>query len=604
MMRSTFFGLEIGRTGLTTAQFGLDVTGHNIANVDTDGFTRQRIVSTANDPFATIGKFAPTGQGQVGGGVRVQILDQIRSAYLDRRFRTESTTNAYWQTRTQSLSYIESFFDNVNEKTSINYSMAEFFRSMTIVSQDPVSGAPRTLMQTAAMDLVKQLNMIYEGLIDFQKVEDKAVETKTGDINRIAQDIVELNKAIYGFEITGMIANDLRDKRNLLIDELATYVDIEYEEYPDKFGHSQMRIRIGGDVLVDHDRSHELIVGWVSNVLDGEERVAMPMWADKITVEKPDDPDDAAAWARYEAAVFEASLNFAKITGGELRAHMDMRDGIGGGVDSTNRGIPYYIEMVNNLARALVQEINSQHVQGWSDHPDGSRTGILFFDDGVDPGTGVAVFENPDGTGDRIGTRFGSVIFYHDGNITPPGSPNDPSFDWDNITGTEYSLTETQLKSITARNLNLSAAIIATPFNIAASDTRIGRAGEDDSESENLQRGNNKNMLKLYDLFRKTDVRIMIDGQYRDIGGFDDYGTVIRFDVGNTLHTAKQAAETSRILTLAANNQRTAIAGVSLDEEMVGLVKYNHAYNGAARVITAMDDALDRLINGTGRVGL
>jgi flagellar hook-associated protein 1 FlgK len=101
-------------------------------------------------------------------------------------------------------------------------------------------------------------------------------------------------------------------------------------------------------------------------------------------------------------------------------------------------------------------------------------------------------------------------------------------------------------------------------------------------------------------LFSKTDIRVM----GRPIGSFDDYGTVIRFDVGNTLHTAKQATETSRILMLAANNQRTSIAGVSLDEEMVGLVRYNHAYNGAARIITAMDDALDRLINGTGRVGL
>ena len=79
---------------------------------------------------------------------------------------------------------------------------------------------------------------------------------------------------------------------------------------------------------------------------------------------------------------------------------------------------------------------------------------------------------------------------------------------------------------------------------------------------------------------------------------------IVPFDVANTLHTAKQAGETSRVLTLAAENQRNAIAGVSLDEEMVGLVRYNHAYNGAARIITAMDDALDRLINGTGRVGL
>ncbi|MDR2571346.1 MAG: hypothetical protein LBD23_13805, partial [Oscillospiraceae bacterium] len=437
------------------------------------------------------------------------------------------------------------------------------------------------------------------GLIDFQKVEDKAVETKTGDINRIARDIADLNSAIYSFEVTGMIANDLRDKRNLLIDDLARYIDVEYEEYPDKYGHSLMRIKIGGGVLVDHDRNNELAIGWVSNVLDGEDRVAMPVWANNAAIDIPINSNDTDAWEAYEASIRAAALDFTRIKGGELKAHLDMRDGMGGGVDSINRGVPYYIEMINNLARALVQEINGQHVQGWTDHPDGSRTGVLFFDDFIEPAPDHPLWVTTPPTGQ---VTIASVTYFVS-NVGMPGFDEDDMTTWE-ITGTEYNLTPNQLKNITARNLNLSAAIIATPFNIAASDSRIGRAGEDDSESENLQRGNNKNMLRLYDLFRKTDVRIMIDGEWRDIGGFDDYGTVIRFDVGNTLHTAKQAAETSRILTLAANNQRTSVAGVSLDEEMVGLVKYNHAYNGAARVITAMDDALDRLINGTGRVGL
>jgi len=605
-MRGTFFGLEIGRTGLTTAQFGLDVTGHNIANLDTVGYTRQRIVSTAHDPFSTIGKFAPKGQALVGGGVRVQILDQIRSAYLDKRLRTESTVNAYWETRTQSLSYIESFFDNVNEKTSINYNMAEFFRAMTIVAADPVSGAPRTLMQTAAMDLIQQLNMIYDGLIDFQKVENRAVETKTGDINRIAKDIADLNKAIYGFEITGMIANDLRDKRNLLIDDLARLIEIDYEEYPDQFGHSMMRIRVAGDILVDHDWNNEMGVGWLPNALPGEEDVAVPIWVKSLGVQMPNpsDPNYEAAMEAYRDAVRLVAVDMSRVNGGELRAHIDMRDGVGAGADSTQRGVPYYIEMMNNLARSLVQEINRQHVQGWSDHPEGSRTGVLFFDDGIDPNDppgGVAVFDDGDPPL-RIGTRFGSVTYFHDGDAT--FDPNDPDQDWSVVTGTEYSLTSDQLKNITAKNIDLSKAIKDSAFNIAASSARIGRAGEEGTDPESLQRSSNVNMNALYDIFRETGIRIQIDGEWRDIGGFSDYGTVIRFDVANTLHTAKQAGETSRVLTLAAENQRTAIAGVSLDEEMVGLVRYNHAYNGAARIITAMDDALDRLINGTGRVGL
>jgi len=598
-MRGTFFGLEIGRTGLTTAQFGLDVTGHNISNLDTSGYTRQRIVQTAYDPFSSIGKFAPVGQGLVGGGVRVQILDQIRSAYLDRRFRTESNTHAYWDTRAQSLTYIESFFDNVNEKTSINYSMAEFFKSMKIVAEDPVSGAPRTLMQTAAMDLVQQLNMMYDGLVDFQKVENRAVETKIGDINRMAQDLAALNVAIYTFEVTGMIANDLRDKRNLLLDELSRYIDIEYDYYDDPATRddpraiktSMLKVTVAGDTLVDHDWPKPGVdifgLAYVDNVLPGEDKVAVPYWLNRVLDDfnplEMTDADLAALWG-------DAALDMNQIKGGEIKAHMDMRDKEGGTVNSADKGIPYYIDMINNLARALVLEINSQHINGYSDHPLGSRTDILFFD--VFDDRGDSILSNPD------------YIVWVDKDGRPvPGGETDPD-----AVSKRLIIPNEELRRISAKNITLSQDIQDSAFNIAASSVEIGRP-VNNGDSIELQRGNNENMNLLYDLFRKTGITVFTDDlangyTRRDVGSFDDYGTTIRFDVGNTLHSSKQAAETARILTLAANNQRTAVAGVSLDEEMVGLVKYNHAYNGAARIITAMDDALDRLINGTGRVGL
>jgi len=88
------------------------------------------------------------------------------------------------------------------------------------------------------------------------------------------------------------------------------------------------------------------------------------------------------------------------------------------------------------------------------------------------------------------------------------------------------------------------------------------------------------------------------------VNSFDSYATSIRHDVASTTYLAFNAARNGETLITAMNNQRLSIAGVSLDEEMVHLIRYQHAYSGAARVITAMDDALDRLINGTGRVGL
>jgi len=613
------------------SQLGLDVTGHNIANVDTRGYTRQRIVSTAYDPFSTIGRALSVEQARVGGGVNEKVHDQIRSAYLDRRYRTENTINAYWQKRTESLSYLESYFDNVNEETSINYSISRFFQAMKTLAEDTVEGAPRTLLQTAGKDLVQQINTIYDGLIDLQETQNQSVAVIVTEINRIADEIAQLNKAIYGFEISGHMANDLRDKRNVLIDDLSTLVDVEYRDYPDGKGYSKLEVTIGGRKLVDHVDTWKLDVREVANPIP--ELAAAnkaPVWEvfwegdagpwgaqlsgggrtvnlEFIGVDPnaaSGDPTSIESVRAEAAAIIDAIMGGAAtasdiarlkeivkgvddssgvaiggiqiaagasepgtsltmepvpqkyfLKGGELKAYIDMRDG--NGVGSNPRGIPYYIEMLNNLARALVMEINAVHREGYNDHPvNGSENGIDFF-----------------WAKDASGAYYSVDL-------------NDPA----------------NLNLVTARNICLSELVEGNAYNIACSSKMIVKQVGGPHE---LQRGNNENMNAMYALFLKKDISLgsLLSGGV-SIGSFDGYATSIRFDVGNTLNNAKKTGENSNTLTVAADNQRLAVAGVSLDEEMTNLIRYQHAYNGAARVITTMDDALDRLINGTGRVGL
>ncbi|MDR0491347.1 MAG: flagellar basal body protein [Oscillospiraceae bacterium] len=669
MTRATFFGIEIGKTGLTLSQLGLDITGHNIANVDTAGYTRQRLVSTAYEPYANIGKLLPVSKAIVGGGVQVKIHDQIRSAYLDRRFRTEYTINSYLQKRVEGLSTLESYFDDVNEKTSINYSISTLFEAMKILADDTVEAAPRELLQDAGRILAQHMNTVYKGLIDIQDDYNLAVKTTVEKINLIAAEIVELNKSIYGFEVTGLVANDLRDKRNLLLDELSGIIEIRYEEYPDKTGMSRLRVEIGGEKgmnLVDHDKYNELDVVEMPNAIAGEDPVWMPVWAVQMTndpqlypgtsdcfvyigesrkpltlagvnMSNPADvklavktindlmADFKTLNVKYDSAnpanpfigtaadvaqadsilatlksylgadavavdcdqggghafisikgeIFARSkncidsdkptsevqfwTNMLDVSGGELKSYMDIRDSL----DVTLPGIPYYINLLNNLARALVQEINDVHVQGWNDMPAGSQNGILFFDDG-DGGLNHTL------TYDAAGDVIGWLI--------------------------------TDMSLITAKNFRLSNEVEASKYNISCSSEQIDRTRPD-----GLRRGDNENMNALYDLFRKKD--IVLKDMSTPVGGavvgsLDGFATSIRFDIAKELHFIKSTAKNSDSLILAAENQRQAISGVSLDEEMTNLIKYQHAYSGASRVITAMDDALDKLINGTGRVGL
>ena len=646
MTRATFFGIEIGKTGLTLSQLGLDITGHNIANVDTLGYTRQRLISTAYEPNSSLGRALPVNKALVGGGVNVKIHDQIRSAYLDRRFRTENTINSYWQTRTRNLSYLETFFDDYIEETSINYSLATFFGAIKVLAEDTVEGAPRKLLQIAGSDLTKHLNSIYAGLIELQDSQDLAVETTTDKINRMLVDVVELNKAIYRYEITGLVANDLRDKRNLLLDQLSELIDIDYYEYPDGTGMTKMQVWTGNVKLVDHDAWQELGVRKIPNAIEGEDPV-WEVYLKGVLAKIDEDRQDFGPWGATlenlenpgvtvgievligldrSSPTYTAELNAAldrmdalcneirvmdpatqrkeideklaelsglvrnvsydekkgvvlingvahdtqaietrrsdpadapdilpfAVTRGELKAYLDMRDG----ADVEIRGIPYYIEMLNNLARALVQEINAIHVTGWTDNPPLSESGIVFFDaDGA--------------VHDIVKDADGNVISY---NIT-------------------------NIHDITAKNIRLNEYIAAEggEYNIACSTVKI-----DKNLPTGLQSGNNENMNKLYEVFLRKDITVA----GTTIGSYDGFATGIRFDLATTLNFAKSTAENSTILTISAENQRQSISGVSLDEEMTNLIKYQHAYNGASRVITTMDDALDVLINRTGRVGL
>ena len=765
-MGSSFAGLEIGRTGLMVAQVGLDVTSHNISNVDTKGYSRQRVVSTAFDPFGVIGRAFPASDALVGGGVRVKILDQIRSAYLDRRFRTESTLNAYWQKRTEGLSYIESYFDNVNEKTSINYSIAEFFRAVKIVAEDAVENPPRTLLRDAGLDLIQQFSSIYDGLIDLQDAQNTAVKVIVGDINRIAAEIVELNKSIYGFELTGHVANDLRDKRNLLLDDLSSLIDIKYDEYSDGKGHTKLSVTIGGEELLNHDKAWEVDVVLHKNNIPGEADVWAPAWKDMRT--EPDtaaqlfiydvfgadtgltlynksgvDYDNITNPAEKEALVAKAKqlmklfaantpewedvvddmgvfiglpqpakgyfdelnamlggvlyvfpmdpvaandcihtgvgvngqilihpclgdkaetivgalkLDGAKdkpydpnpfiVTGGELKAYMDLRDGLGAfnnaGVPIPNdvSGIPYYIELMNNLARAIVIEVNKIHREGYTDHPtEGSTNGVNFFnmDQALIWQSVAGETLVPDGEGGwYLADAAGLLILDVDDNPQPvdPTDPAsgfysrwtndagdvlwllpDPDFGWvDTSSGPPIPIDpynegyeqDFNVTWITAKNISLSAEVIESVYNIACSSVLVER-GANGGDKETLQSGNNENMNALYKLFEMKNLVLpdKPDGTPGvSIGSLDGYATSIRFDIANTLNFAKKTLDTSVTLTLAAENQRLSVSGVSLDEEMVNLVKYQHAYNGAARVITVMDEMLDKLINGTGRVGL
>jgi flagellar hook-associated protein 1 FlgK len=536
-VRPTFFGLEIAKTGLFVSQKGLDVTGHNVANADTEGYTRQRLVNTAYEPYAGATLLRPVDQAKVGGGAYVMILDQIRDEFLDRQYRTETSTLSYWEARTQSLTDIESLCEG-EDAANLTESLNGFFEALNVNTQQAESGAFRSVLLEAAQNLAYNFNIIYENLEQQQLSENKVVETLTEQINNIAEQLADLDKRIYAFELDGQPANDLRDKRNLLVDKLSEIVDVEYGGIAigDKFW-----VKIGGTLLVDHTNAAELACDYgTPNTVTNSQlaNVATPYW-ETFTDGTSGSP----------------GADDLQISSGSLKAHIDMRDTAS--FSSDTPGIPYFMEQLNDLARAIVQEINEQHKKGYTS-------------------------ENAAG-GSTLGGNFFEV-------------PTD-------------SLGAEDLSLLTAGSIKVDDAIINDIYKIAASQYKIitdpddpdyNPGGIDTSNPETTHEGNQVNMIAMYDVIARKNITLSGGAT---IGGLFDFLDSVVADIATTLNTSKGFEDTRATQRLAVANQRESISGVSLDEEMTNLIKYQHAYGGASRVITAMDEALDTLINKMGLVG-
>ena len=500
-MRSTFYGLEIARKGLHISQKGLDVTGHNIANANTPGYTRQRLVTSSIEPSAySSGLFTYTSKGQVGGGVTIQELTQVRDKFIDMQFRRENTKLGEWTAKTDALRYIEDVFREPSD-AGLNAVLADFFSDLQELSKNPESKEIRALVRQDAIKLTETLHHYYDQLIQLQGEQDTAIDITVNEINDIIRSIRDLNEQIFKFEIGGERANDLRDKRNLLVDQLSNLIKIDYYETPD----GRFRIDINGMPLVDHVHYQTI-----------------------ETVKDVDNPAGEGLDKLYSIKWSGTNMEVA-INGGKLKGYLDIRDG----KTPDRMGIPYFIEQLNKFAETLVTEFNAIHNRGYT-LPEGnepSKTGIDFF-----------------------------AATDKDGNPI----------------------------KITAKNIRLSQEILDSVYNIAASAQQV------DLNDPNKP-GDNEIVLELAGLRNRKDIPV--------VGNFEDFTKMIIANLAVESSHSQKMLEGQELLTDSLDITRLSISGVSLDEEMTMIIQYQHAYSAAARAITAMDEALEILINRTGIVG-
>ncbi|NLF35034.1 MAG: flagellar hook-associated protein FlgK, partial [Clostridiales bacterium] len=442
-MASTFGIFEAAKSGLNSAMEHMRITGHNIANANTVGYTRQRVVASAKESHADY-LLRPIVNDTVGQGVEVLQIQQLRSAYLDNQYRDLNAGYSYSDHATQALTYLEGLFNaELNEGEGLTGAIEGFFSALNTFSSDTTSEENRITVQKTALGLTQSFQLVYDEMRALWHDQNDSVGTVSQEINATAVKLTELNKAIERYERSGQAANDLRDERNLLLDKLSGYVNITYEN--NSASPSMVDVKIGGIDLVTggscaaielrSDSSHAAEInaltadiaatngaimaalamdpaadtsallaqldGYVTALeayvpvdtaadADGVIQVSyegagLVSGANAVDIERAVE-DNLSAWTAFHRNTLslggsELSASTGGVRGGALYAHMEMISSL----DPATPGIPYYMDKLNALARNIAKGINDIHLSGYSYDTDPSeaattsRDGIYFF---------------------------------------------------------------------------------------------------------------------------------------------------------------------------------------------------------------------------------
>ena len=329
---STFMGLETTLRGILAQQLALDVTGHNIANANTVGYSRQRASLVATDPYTVPGVTRPPQAGQLGTGVDVDQYERVRDAFVDIQLRAQTMLNGANQATQDGLQQVEQAFNEPSD-SGLNSLLAKYWSAWQDVSNSPENLATRQALAAAASSLAGGFNQVSQQLSTLQSQTATNVTYTINDVNSIGTQIAALNDAIAKSTVTGDHPNDLLDQRDLLIDKLSELGNVALANG----ANGAVDVSIGGAALVTGATS---------------------------------------------ATLAEASLT--SLTSGKLSALVRLRD----------TTIPGYQTQLNTIASTLISQTNTAHAAGFD--LSGTAGGTFFTGtDAATIGVNSALVTNP-----------------------------------------------------------------------------------------------------------------------------------------------------------------------------------------------------------------
>jgi len=345
-MTATFLSFQVASRAMTASQANINVTGNNISNVNTEGYTRQRVDIVSVTTSGAVQQYANP-QVSTGIGAEATGTTQIRDAYIDGRYRKQNSEASYYNTMKTSLTSVEDVFDEAS-KEALSGELSSFTDSLNKLSQTPTSSDIKQVIRSAAQKVTQYINMYANQIEDVrsQQVEDLNVDVSS-NFNTYVKNIANLNDEIRKEEIYGNTPNELYDKRNLLIDKLSAVADIKVTNTPE---------------TISHDLTINRLSITLNNPTDSGSTPIKIVDNDKYgSLSYADTGDEVNLSVTDTAGVVQNDKNdyFSK---GSIKGYLDVINGNGSfatGDESDKRGIPYYKEAMDIFAKKFASVFNN-----------------------------------------------------------------------------------------------------------------------------------------------------------------------------------------------------------------------------------------------------
>ena len=448
--------LGIARTGLLAQQRAIDITGRNIANADTEGYSRQRVTFSSLDP------------NYFASGVAGVDIERVYDQYLENQLNAAIQTSGRWASQQNGLERVEILFDE-SSGSGLSARLNAFWNGWMDLANNPSGQIERSQLLARSRELVSLFNSLAGNLRQLQGDTDTAIGDTVENINRISEQIANLNNQIRQAELEGRDTNGMRDSRAQLLKDLSGQVNVTSYEKAD------------GTLSVSMASGRPLVENTGFMRLD--------------TTAGSGPFQDDIVWIDSQG---NATVLTDQISDGQLKGWLEVRD----------QFIPDIMARLDSLAGNIISEVNALHINGTA--LDGTQNN--FF-------TGA-----------------------------------------------------------TAADMAVNEVILNDPDKIAAADPAEGIPG------------GNGVAFAIADLQMAT---IMNGGE----SNFSQYYSSLISDIGSALQTSQTSSRYQEDVTANLLAYRESVSGVSLDEEMVNLIKYQNAFAAAAKLINVADEMMETVIN-------